>query len=292
MSYFYGEISYSEDYSEFEFKIKNRILKEFYIRKTLPLSVTKIEFLDTYKLQIILPITKNETNEKIINATIDKVKTFLKLNNINIISTDLSLQVYFSEYIFPCYKYIFPFFIYKIIKRCLTHQNIKIENINLCIYWDDDLIDKAILNSILMKVNNIYIIVDDVNSFKYHDELDNIYNETGLNIGVFEKRNILEDCHVIIATKEINDMYNFKRSAIFIDLGNNKNKIINRRDDIIHINYIEIKYFDKQILDYELDWYLYCTNVAYRNYRNGGSSFKVLEYFKEKHIKLICAKSR
>lgn len=294
MSYFYGEIKFTEDYSEFNSRIKNIVLKKFYLKKFIPLSVVKEDFYKSFKYKITLPICKEDIEEELLIKILEKLKTFLKSNNIKILKVDKLIEEYFADFNLVNGKYVFPFFISKIIKRCAKELAQKSKDMKVSIIWQDDLLDKAFINSLLMEVKNISVLVEEVDSFKFYDEFSNIYYETGLDIGVFKiSENLLKEYDIIIATGNVEKyIYYFKKSCVFIDLGNNKNKIINRREDLLHINYIDFNIEEIFFQDFHLDAYLFINNLDYRNYRNGYMTNNIFSFFNNNYISLNSMKSK
>lgn len=290
MSFFYGEIKYTIDYSEFKCKIKSKRLREFYIRKSLNILIEKVEFLDTYRFIITLPIRENYDQKEVVYKVINKTKDLLKSYNIQMIAVDKTLEKYFEGYDFPKKEYIYPIFTYKILKRCMIDVNKTMDKFNVTLYWENNILCRQFISFLVMEVKNINILFNEPDNFEYYSFLEEIFQETGLNISVYKKNSsIIEESDVIIAFDKVNEISKFKAKCIFIDLGNNKNKIKSRQD-IVHINSIELKLKNKYLNDLELDWYLYTTDRSYRNYRKG---FGEIDNLLEKlEIKLVTVKSK
>lgn len=272
----YAVLKYADNSDEIQI---NSIIKkmpkavvDFYIQKVNPYKCKDINALGAEGYEITLPLLlaeaeeNYEKNEGIIKKTIEVFRD----KGVDIIIPP-------NGGVFPNIMrkadghIIFAFFIMPAITKALKSLGMDIKTASVLIIDGGNVITNLVLDNIYSQVNFLSIYTDRVQNFD--DKIEEIYDETGLNVQVFSnnKNSILKEADIIInAGMDLENYdYYFKRCSIYMDIAGNKQKlrrIMAKRHDMLFIDSIEIKKDDGFYKADVFEAVEYVNNIDFRKF--------------------------
>lgn len=284
--------------------IKNKIIKnspdkffDWYIKKFNPYKLERLNIYEIEGFKITMPFTKQDLYNRILFVNKIFEKTEKVLNNYNVTSLIKHMtKEYFNDFYIATGKNLMPFFLVDCFKKVVEITKKDLKNIEVLIISGNNKLINMILDNIYLDVNYITILIDKDKNFDLKNKISDIYYDSGLNISIMQNLRDISSADIIINTSDMLPRYDnfFKSGAVFLDLTNNKDRLISLaivRSDIFFIDNFKIKHEDQKYnLDiFELGFYIGSKNYfdlinnIYKEYYFN----KVFKELKKENVKFV-----
>lgn len=234
-----------------------KVLRNYIINK-FPLDIDKMEYLDNEGLDIKLPIIESEINDyEYIRYIIEEFNNRLSFYDINTLIISKELNNYRQDFksIIADEKAVSFLYIDKVIQKIINLKNKELKNMNFVILDGDNSKARFIIDYIYEKINSLTIVTEKPEIFE--EQIDEIYEETGLAIGITNynvNQKIVSDIIINCNSKKDKIFYSFDEGSYIIDFISDEDKIRNiliKREDINIITNVDI-YINDHLINKEL----------------------------------------
>ncbi|GMQ57882.1 hypothetical protein AN1V17_22770 [Vallitalea sediminicola] len=226
--------------------------------KKLPLNISEIDYLGNVGLDIKLPITEEEiTDVEYIKAIIDEFNKRHLIYNINSLVISKELKDYRDEFesIIANEKAIQFLYMDKIIKKIINLINKELKEMNFVIIDGDNSKTRFIIDHLYQGINSLTIVTSKPEVFE--ERVEEIYNETGLAVGLTNynvNQEIASDIIINCSSDKDKIFYSFDEGSYIIDFISEDDKVRNiliKRNDINMITDVDM-YVDGHLMSKEL----------------------------------------